>query len=216
MKSTKDEVIKKIRECAILYNKNLVGKNVLFITIGDNKPYYFETVFLPRNFLHFTGVKTSLNSTLFFRSAVNNKLSIDDITISTDGTTELKLLVLPTLMNITKTARMVGNYDNSKSLLISDKFAGTVTSAMGFVETDNGYYIPNTVIKEDIRQITKRPQQKIAATFIKNQKDKKYTYLTYIAKGFTIDDNIFKDIFLKKIDMENLNSKFEIPRSIIG
>jgi len=215
MKLTKEEAIKKIRECAILYNENLVNKNVLFITGSDDKISYFETVFLARNFLHFTGRKTSLSSTLFFRAAVNNKLSVNDIIISADGMTELKLSILPTLMSISTTARMVGNYNNTRSLLVSDKFAGTTTAAMGFINANNGYYIPNTIMREDIRQLTKRPQQKIMAMFVKNQKDSLYSHLTYIAKNLTIDDDIFNDIFQEKVELKNLNAKFAIPRNLI-
>jgi len=40
---------------------------------------------------------------------------------------------------------MVGDYDNSRPLLITDKLAGTVTVAMGFLAVD-GLYIPNTAL----------------------------------------------------------------------
>ena len=136
MRLTNAEAIKIIHNCAILYNKNLLGKNVLFVTYSNGSFDYFETMFLARNFKHFTGVVSSLESTLFFRAALNNKLSFKDINLSKDGVTELKLTVLPILMNIHVVARMVGDYNHSKSLLITDKIAGTVTSAMGFVKSE--------------------------------------------------------------------------------
>ena len=147
---TKEEALRKIHNCAIAYKENLIGKNILFVTLIGNKYLYFETAFHARNFLHFTGVVSSLRSTMFFRAALKNKLSTHDIELITDGTTELKLEVLPKLMNIHLTARMAGDYDKTKSLLVTDKLAGTTAAVMGFVE-DNGYYIPNTVMKEDLQ-----------------------------------------------------------------
>ena len=187
MRLTSAEAINTIHNCAVLYNKNLLGKNVLFVTHSNGSFDYFETKFLARNFKHFTGVVSALESTLFFRAALNNKISSKDINLSKDGVTELKLAVLPTLMNIHVVARMVGDYNYSKSLLITDKIAGTVTSAMGFVK-DNNYYVPNTVIKEDMRNLIVKPQRRVAAIFLKAQSEKLYTTNTYVAKGFKIEN----------------------------
>lgn len=212
MRLTKSEAISKIYNCAVLYQKNLMGKNVLFIGANENKATGFEAIFLPRNFQHFTGVGTNLkSSTLFFNAAVNNELSEKDIIITTDGTTELKLEVLPTLMNIHVTARMFGDYDNSKSLLVTDKLAGTQTAAMGFVE-DKNYFYPNTVLNDDLRNLTIKPRQRVIAIFVKNQKDKIYNQLTYIPKGMTIDDKILQTILKQKVDIDNIEASFIIPR----
>jgi len=213
MRLTINEALRIIHISAVAYQNNLVGKNVLFFSTYKNKTSCFEVAFLARNFLHFTGVATTItSSTLFFRKAVDNELAPKDITIAPDGTSELKLDVLPTLMNLPSIARMLGDYNNSKSLLVTDKLAGTVTAAMGFVN-DRGYYIPNTVLKEDLRHLTVKPHQRIIAIFIKNQKDKNYSTLSYIAKGFTIDDDIFNELAQVNVDMNNLKAKFKIPKA---
>jgi len=108
-----------IHECAVLYSQNLCGKNVMFVTENDRRSYFFETLFLPRNFLHLTGVNTNLNSEYFYEIALNQRLSPSSVSFNPGGTTEIKLSILRRLMSIHVSARMVGDYDNSKPLLIT-------------------------------------------------------------------------------------------------
>ena len=211
---TRIEALRVIFECAVLYNDNLAGKNVLFITTTpDNKTAGFETLFMPHNFLHLTGISTKHNAELFFRAALNRRLSVNDISLALDGTTDLKLDILSKLMSIHMTARMIGDYDNSKPLLITDKFAGTIAMAMGFTQI-NGFYMPNTALKMDLRQITEQAtRRKVAAIFIKPRNADYYKRLTYIAKGMTIDDAVLALIIQEKVDITNLTADFPIPIS---
>ena len=205
------DAVKIIHECAILYNKNLSGRNVMFITLSDNKAACFETIFQSKNFLHLTGVKTNLNSEYFFKSALNQRLSPSSISFDPGGTVDIKLDILQRLMSIHITARMVGDYDNSRPLLITDKFAGTVTMAMGFVDI-NGLYVPNTALKIDVREITTQAtRRKIVAIFIKPRGNTLYKRLTYISKGMTIDDRVLEPILMEKVDKANLDAEFPIP-----
>ena len=211
-KMSKADAVKIIHDCAVMYNENLMGKNVLFISTQNDESLAFETLFLPQNFKHLTGVKTKLSGDQFFRAAVSNKLSQTDIGLTTDGIIEQKLNVLPGLMNIHLTARMVGDYDNSMPLLVTDKFAGTVTMAMGFTRV-NGFYVPNTALMKDIRDITiHATRRKVAAILIKLRSDELYRRLTYIAKDLTVDDSVFATIAQEKADMDNLTADFPIPR----
>jgi len=195
---SKSEALRIIHNSAVAYKENLVNRNVMFITVNNSKPEIFEASFLPRNFLHLTGVLTKLNSTTFYSLALRDRLNERDIEFTDDGTTAKKLDVLRSLMNIHKTARMVGDYDHSQRLLVTDKLAGTITSAMGF-RKDGDFYMPNTALKTDVRTVSKKPVQRIAATFIKNIQDDKYTDLTYLAKGFKIEDDFFITILKEKV-----------------
>ena len=122
----------------------------------------------------------------------------------------MKLDILPRLMSIHTTARMVGEYDNSNPLLITDKLAGTVTTAMGFINI-KGVYVPNTALKKDIRDITRQAtRQRIIAIFTKPRRDKKYSILTFVAKGLTIEDDIFQPVLQEKVDIQNLTALFTI------
>ena len=62
-------------------------------------------------------------------------------------------------MKIYHFAKMVEEYNFIKSLLYTEKLARNITACLGFIR-DGEYYIPNTVLKGDIRDITKRPHNK--------------------------------------------------------
>ena len=203
MSKTKSEALRIIHNSALAYQNNLSGKNVLFIAVNNGKADPFEASFLTRNFLHLTGVRTSHNSTTFYTLAIRDRIREQDISFAADGTTDRKLDVLKSLMNIHKTARMLGDYDNSQRLLVTDKIAGTVTSAMGF-RRDGDFYMPNTALKTDMRIITKKPVQRIAAIFVKGFADTMYCELTYLAKDISIDDDLLASVLRDRVDMDKL------------
>ena len=210
--SNPSEALRIVHVCAALYEKNLSGNNVLFATASKDEPFFVETLFQPQNFLHLTGLQTSLSSERFYDAALHQRLKLSDVSFKTSGVTELKLQILPRLMSIHITARMIGDYDHSQPLLITDKFAGTVAMAMGFTLA-NGVYVPNTALKKDLRDITANAtRRKVAAIFVKPRTDDLYRQLTYIAKGITIDDTAISSILQEKVDMEKLIADFPIPR----
>ena len=202
---TKEEAIKVIYACALMYKDNLSNKNVLFVTADDNIKI-FESLFLPQNFKHLTGVRSKLSGADFFGLVTRNMLSPTMIELASDGTSDLKLDILPQLMNIQKTARMVGDYDHSRSLFIADKIAGTVTAAMGFIQSMN-FYLPKSALKSDVRDITiKATRRRVIAIFVKARNDKLYSELTYLANGISLNDKIFDPIrnYLDIIDNPSL------------
>jgi len=208
------EALRIVFACAALFEKNLSGNNVLFATVDKDEPAFVETLFQPQNFLHLTGLQTNLSSERFYDAALHQRLKISDVSIKTSGVTELKLQILPKLMAIHVTARMIGDYDQSQPLLITDKFAGTVAMAMGFAFV-NGVYIPNTALKKDLRDITANAtRRRVAAIFTKHKNSTKYMHLTYIAKGMTIDSTVISSTLREKVDIENLVANFPIPRDL--
>lgn len=147
----KEEAVKIIVDCAKQYRGNLENQNLLFLFGSPQKPESLEAAFLPRHFLHLTGVtpNAGISSTDFYDRCLKGQLKISDFSIPKDGTVEMKLAVLPQLMNLYKSAKMIGDYDFAKSLLYTEKLAGNVTACMGFVREGN-YYFPNTALKEDM------------------------------------------------------------------
>jgi len=140
----KDEAIRILTTCALQYYSNLENKNILYIFIENGKMNSFESLFLPRHFLHLTGVKIisrGVKSTEFYRLCLKSQLPKSVFTFHENGTTEMKLSVLPQIMNIHKTAKMVGDYDNAKSVLFTEKIVGTIRACVGFVREGN-YYLP--------------------------------------------------------------------------
>lgn len=156
----KETVIKTITECAKDYQQFLENQNLLFIFGNMQKCFYFEAIFLPRHFRHLTGVEVNtekvFGSVDFYEKCLKSHLSPNDFSFAKNGTTEMKLSILPYLMKIYHFAKMVGEYNFTKLLLYTEKLAGNVAAYLSFIQ-DGEYYIPNTVLKEDIRDITKRP-----------------------------------------------------------
>ena len=95
----KENAIKIIAECAKLYKENLENKNLLFVFGADKTPEFFEASFLPRNFLHLTGVKIFEErvggSVDFYERCLRRKLSPSDFSFADNGTTVMKLSILP-------------------------------------------------------------------------------------------------------------------------
>ena len=108
----KEAALKIIFKAAESYEKNLRNKNLLFLYEDRHHNIdSYEVVFEASNFLHLTGVvvdKTHIPARVFYQRCLAKRLSISDFEIMTDGTTELKLDVLPQLMTENLSARMIG------------------------------------------------------------------------------------------------------------
>ena len=184
----KEEAIRIITECAKRYHENLERQNILFMFGSPQLPEYFEVAFLPRNFLHLTGVELTGNrfksSVDFYDRCLKERLNPSDFSMPPFGMSDVKLTVLPQLMSIHKTAKMVGDYNGSKPVLVTDKLAGNVTACMGFV-LDSRYYMPNTALKSDIRDLVGQ-FKRIIAIFRKPIRSPTYAELCYTAKGLDL------------------------------
>ncbi|MEN6636290.1 MAG: PBECR4 domain-containing protein [Clostridiaceae bacterium] len=199
----KAEAIRIITQCAKTYQTELNNKNVLFVYMEDYWLRALECSFLPRHFLHLTGVRFSGSSSNFLRLCVEHKLSPQQISLSPNGTTEMKLQVLPELVNIHRTARMIGPYNQSKVMLYTEKLIGNVRGCMGFV-ADGDYYVPNTVLREDIRNITLGCKRMIAV-FVKDIGQPVYTEVSLNTAGHVLCD-IKQEEVLKRY-FYNVDSK---------
>lgn len=119
---------------------------------------------------------------MFYERCTNQKLSLADFEFDEDKFAFLKLEALPIMVSKNLSAKMIGDYDTYNPKLKTDKLAGNVNAIMGFVEKDEtpNVFIPNTVLKSDIRNYSKSTLR-IIATFRKNITDDKYQELTYKA-----------------------------------
>ena len=64
----------------------------------------------------------------------------------------------------------------------TDKLVGNTKAFLGFI-FQNGFYIPNTALEEDIRNFSLYQPQKVLAIFRKPVDIGQYQELCYIAKG---------------------------------
>ena len=187
----KKEILKLLRECAISYKENLKDNNLLVVYKKESKIKYIEILFLARNFMHLTGVKCNdknkkyMKANQFYQACLNNKLSYKDIIIKQDGTTKLKLDIFSQLVNIDKKCKMIGKYNNYKRALITEVLLGNINMCLGLTKTSS-YYIPNTLLKEDVRKLVIKPYQ-VMAVLKKKTKEEKYGNVIYINKKLDIN-----------------------------
>ena len=161
----KSEAQKVLFECVELYKNNLIDYNLLFLCAGKNrKMNALEMQFSTTGFLHLTGVKfpgkkipgKKIPARAFFDKCINRRLSLAEFDLALDGTTELKLKILPMLFQKNLSASMIGDFSARTSLLVTEKLAGGIKGCMGFVRDEGtGYYVPNTVLNLDIRKYRK-------------------------------------------------------------
>lgn len=193
---TKKDAIRIVTACAKQYKEQLVNRALLFICIDKHgKASAIEFTFDTSNFLHLTGLKlvkrkrhgsgdgASISASDFYEKCLNHKLQEDDFYFAKDGTTELKLDVLPSLLTKNLAAKMIGDFHSDKPKLLTEKLAGGRNACMGFIRNSTSdRFVPNTVIKDDLCRHTLRPLR-VVACYRKNRCDAQYDELTYLAKG---------------------------------
>ena len=203
----KKEMLKILKESAMKYKDNLKDNNLLVIYKEKEEIKYIEILFLARNFMHLTGVKCVdknkkyLKANQFYQACIKNKLSYKGIVIKQDGTTKLKLDIFSQLIHIDKKCKMIGKYNNYKKMLMTDILLGTNNICLG-VTKEQSYYMPNTLLKEDVRNLVIKPYQ-VIAVLKKKIKEEKYENVIYINKEFELN-KIKKLDIVDKINIDGL------------
>ena len=209
---TKKEVIYTITNAAKEYKKRLDGRNFLFI-YRDRKSgeiEFFETLFLPRNYQHLTGVefvdaegKVRKDAVFFYRKCLAGQLRESEIRFKSDGTTPLKLEVLPKLIEFLRFSKMTAIYNGMRPKLAIDRVAGTINYCLGFTK-EQDYYVPSSCLKEDVRRLGDNPAQILAIMSKKvNIKRKIYTEINYVAKGLPFNKLVLPQELSSLISLEN-------------
>lgn len=205
---TKQTAITIVTSCAKQYENELNNRCLLLFCIDKHKKLYtVEVTFRSHHFLHLTGLKlvnrfknepdsTEFTAKDFYSRCLNQKLSLNDFDFSEDETTFKKLDILPYIICKNLHANSIGDFHGQRPKLMTDKIIGSIKACVGFVK-DSGEYVPNTVVQEDIRNITKNPLR-IVAVFRKNISDTSYEEITYIGKKVDWDSISFPDKYMKQ------------------
>ena len=204
-KKSKADAIKIVVACAKKYSEELCNKDLMIVYVDKYKKVYSTVLsFFSWNYLHLTGLQRGRNlltAQQFYDSCLSHKLSPDDIEFSDDGTTELKLDVLPSIICKNLKATMLGTYNNCNPILMTEKIAGGVNACIGFVLNDGcGPYVPNTLLKGNIKDYTYETFR-IIAIFRKNITDNEFCEVTYLAKKVE-----WKKLFFS-FDLQNIKEK---------
>lgn len=185
----KSQAIASICSAAASYHDNYEGKKLLFISYkpSSDECISMEAVFDRTCFLHLTGVKFLSNArydaNVFYDRCLSGKLSPNDFDFAPDGTTELKLQILPAVFSSRYLgAKMMGDFNNTGSKLYTEKLAGDSRACVGFrKDAERNIFVPNTFLNDDIRHRVIYPYQ-VVAVFIQNAKDADYSESVYYAK----------------------------------
>ncbi len=144
-----------------------------------------ETRFGAGQFLHLTGLKITnaeLSASRFFQRCLEHKLSPNDFEFPDNQTTFMKLEVMPKLICKNLSANSVGTYKGAGLLLNTEKLAGGIRGCIGFVsDSKDKYYVPNTLLKVDIRDYIK-DAGRILVTYRREIADEDYSEIVYAAK----------------------------------
>ena len=196
----KKEILKMLKENAMKYNENLKDNNLLILYQNEQKIEYVEILFLARNFMHLIGVKyydkgKYMKANQFFQACLKNKLSEKNIKIKEDGTTNLKFEIFSQLFYINKKIKMLGIYNQSKQDLKTEILLGNIHICVGLIKSIGDYYLPNSLLKDDIRKRVIKPY-KIVGILKKKVKEEKYQDIIYLDEK--MKENQIKDIKIYK------------------
>lgn len=185
---TKKDILPIVYRSATLYKENLVDHNLLFVSMDKHRRLHIvEVSFDASNFLHLTGLKvdrTKITPKHFFQLCYDRRLKESDFDLATDGTSAMKMRVLPNLMSKNLSARMMGDYHEGSNIrLYTEKLVGSVSACMGFVRNGGrGRYVPNTLIEGDIRTKTLHADR-IILTYRKHRRKEQYSEMVYSARN---------------------------------
>lgn len=206
------EVFNIISRCLKEYDNNLKNNKVMFIIEYKDRTIGKEEMYFPKSsYYHLTGINLYnkfgklVNSYEFYDLIKFKRLNLQEYKIKNkDATTDLKLQVLPQLMKIDRIASMIGNFSHNNMFLQTEKIAGNVNACMGFIRDEKKkVYIPNTVLKKDIRDITEE-RGKIIAILKKNITDNLYKNVTYLKQNYQLSEILNNKDINRIIDIENI------------
>lgn len=193
-KYTKEDAIAVVTRCAENYRNELEGRNFLFVCMDRHKKVIaVEVSFHKSNYMHLTGLKPpksngagsnrGLHANDFYQKCLDHKLSPQDFDFAEDGTTHMKIDVLPNVITKNLSANMIGNYNSARPQLYTEKIIGNIHACVGFTfDQKTTEYVPNTVLQEDIRDVT-TSRACVVAVYRKDAGVELYEELTYRAKG---------------------------------
>lgn len=200
---TKSQAIRIVSECAVKYKKELVNRKLLFLYPDKHKRVCaIEFTFEANNYLHLTGLRLNnrprggnsrrkMSANEFYDACLNNKLSESDFELAPNGTSQLKLEVLPQVITKNLSAKMIGDYNGMGINLYTEKLVGSTKACMGFVRAEESdRYIPNTVLKENVSNRVNKGAR-VIAVYRKHKNEPCYSELTYTAKDVKWDELTF-------------------------
>ena len=201
----KKEARKTLINGAKIYKENLLNKNILIITKINSKVNSLEVKFPKSAYLHLTGVQVNkdlISAKDFFNLCAKRKIRLEDFDFKSNGTTKLKLDVLESALKIPSSIKMVTAHNGMRPELYTDRLVGNVRACLGLINKGN-YYVPNTLLKTDIRQES-TCIERVIVIMEKHENDKTYKNVSYLAEGIEFEKLDLPKEIKVKIGQEEL------------
>lgn len=206
----KEEIVRRIYSGAKTYQDCVLNHQFLFVyNVGENEYQYVEVRFKKEQYQHLTGTWLDrVGSNDFFDRCIAKRISAKDLKTAYDGTTELKLDVLEGAIRGIGKSSMIGIYDESRVYLKTDQLIGGVAWCIGFIPANNPNLplLANTLLKEDVRNISKGKPYQIVFAVEKLPGEKKYTRINRMVKNIDILSILDQLEIQSKIDISGLSS----------
>lgn len=188
MKLDKANAIRIVTKAAQKYDEFLNSRHFLIVYRFQKEIHYTEVGFRDFNFLHLTGIKSSLSAQSFYERCLNHRLSENDIEIDSKGKAVQKLTVLPYLHDLLYHNCMIGDFVSSGIMIRADYFVGDtkLVLSVGF-RKEKGRDCPVTLYSGDVRKLT-NPTNKVLAILVRKYPEPVYRTASFVSKGIDLTE----------------------------
>lgn len=177
--SFKTRVLNTIIQCAKQYNTFYVEQNHLLVSNAFKKKPYYIIQAEKDNFLHLTGVSTSLSAVDFFDKAMDGTLAESDIQLITHGKSEKdsKGTIRQKIKNLTSITAVVGRScmvqeDFKRNAVLCTFASANAQCTVGFIATPR-LARPKSLLNGNVVDPTQSAPIKLALA--KARSDQKYS-----------------------------------------
>lgn len=177
--SFKTRVLNTIIQCAKQYNTFYVEQNHLLVSNAFKKKPYYIIQAEKDNFLHLTGVSTSLSAVDFFDKAMDGTLAESDIQLITHGKSEKdsKGTIRQKIKNLTSITAVVGRScmvqeDFKRNAVLCTFASANAQCTVGFIATPK-LARPKSLLNGSVVDPTQSAPIKLALA--KARSDQKYS-----------------------------------------
>lgn len=195
---SKAEAIRIITDAAATYDAIMRDRQFLVAFAGIPGIDFCIVGFKANNFKHFTGIKSDLSASDFYRKALAHKLSPNDFSFDSSGNAQRKLAVLPQLSRMFFGNALRGVFNRSGILLEADYvIGGTATRIAVAFRNGKRFDVPVSLYCEDVKNLT-IGSTRVLAVWRRSFGETDFTENTYSAKDINADtllSNIKKQIY---------------------
>lgn len=209
----KTKLIENLIKAKKIYDKYLLNKDFLYIFKNqlNNKFEFFEMKCVKSNFLHLTGVETTIKALDFYKNLEKNRIPLDVINYKKNGTTKLKLQIFDRLPLLISTPVQVCFQDNFFTLkleidiFLNRPILDRKDIVLGLKQMKNfDFFVPASILKEEPQKIGKN-FSRVLFILEKNKGDKKYGTIKYRVKDIELN-KILSSINCNLVDEELLSN----------